>query len=150
MYVIYTYVCVCMYIYVNIRRHQHMPVRAHTGPQRHARALACRRNQSINQNPFTKPHTGNEKPIPAPPQGSPSKSHYTGCPRGRHPTQTTTGRPLHDIVIVNIVSCVATERGGRWGVVHCTMAVQWHCNDVGNTVGGGNVRMIDSRTTALK
>jgi len=32
--------------------------------------------------------------------------------------------PLHDIVITNMLWCMAYEWGGRWGGVHCALAVQ--------------------------
>jgi len=38
------------------------------------------------------------------------------------------------------------QKGGRGGVVYCPIAVQEHCNSVGNAGGRGNERMIDSCT----
>ena len=77
----------CRYVgmYVNTRRYQHMRVRTHTGPRRHARAPTCRRHHTRTACPragtpcnhqiksnfkkiITKPHTGKEKPVPVPPQ----------------------------------------------------------------------------------
>jgi len=45
------------------------------------------------------------------------------------------GWPLHDIVITNIVRCMANKRGAG-GVVSRTLVVQQYCNSVGNIVGG--------------
>jgi len=39
--------------------------------------------------------------------------------------------PSHDIVITNIVSCMALEWGGRWGGACCAMAVHVYCNRMG-------------------
>ena len=45
---------------------------------------------------------------------------------------------------------VGIHKGDSGSTVHCTMAVQYHCNSVGYTMGGGDARRIDSRTKALK
>ena len=43
--------------------------------------------------------------------------------------------PLHDIVITNIVRCMAYTREVRGGVVYCSIVVQSDCNSVGNASG---------------
>jgi len=58
--------------------------------------------------------------------------------------------PLHDIVITNIVWCIAYKREVGRGVVYCPIIVQWYCTRVGNAGGRGNERMVGSCTTTLK
>ena len=43
------------------------------------------------------------------------------------------------------------HKGGRWGGVYCAVVVQKYCNTVGVAGGGGgNKRMMDSHTKAVK
>jgi len=59
--------------------------------------------------------------------------------------------PLHDIVTTNIIWCIAYIREVEGRFVSCPIVVQTYCNGVGNAGrGGGNIRMMNSCTEALK
>jgi len=45
--------------------------------------------------------------------------------------------PLHDIVITNIVWCIAYKRAVGRGVLYCPIIVQSYCTRVGNAGGRG-------------
>jgi len=69
-----------------------------------------------------------------------------GAARGRESRKEARTWPLHNIAITNIVWYIAYKRGGAY------LAQQsWNTTvTVGITVGGGNERMMDSCTKALK
>ena len=49
--------------------------------------------------------------------------------------------PLHDIVMTNMVWCIAYKREFGGGVVYCLIIGQWYCNSEGNAgEGGGDKR----------
>ena len=47
------------------------------------------------------------------------------------------GWPLHDLVITNIVWCIAYKREVARGVIYCPIIVQLYCTRVGNAGGRG-------------
>jgi len=59
---------------------------------------------------------------------------------------------IHDIVVTNIVWCIAYKPEVGRGTVHCPIIVQYNSIAPGwaMQVGGGNKRMVDSCTTASK
>jgi len=57
--------------------------------------------------------------------------------------------PLQNIVITNIIWCIAYKLEFGGGVVYCPITVQSYCTRVGNAgKRGGDERMVDSCTTA--
>jgi len=61
--------------------------------------------------------------------------------------------PSHDIVMTNIIWCIAYPREVERGVVYCPIVVQYYCTRGGQCamqLGGGNDRMVDPCTAASK
>jgi len=173
MYIYIIYVCIYVYVYIYIYMHTLCGVRAkgvkgqprdEVLPVPHPAVPECVLLRHQNQSRLL---VSDYKPAPPPlytvqddPEMSPEKATYTTT------TQITTiaaaatttrlceltppSWPAHDIVITNIVWCIAYKQEVGSGVVYGPIIVQSYCNRVGNADRRGNERVVDSCTTASK